>query len=91
MNSIEKTDEEKLYGEKTSSTSSSSTATTQPKLKECPPTPSVDSSEAKDDGDDADFLARDKLKKSKLSSKGGLHSPVGSAHSFDLQVWHFKI
>lgn len=62
-----------------------------PQLKEHPP--SVDSS----DGDDNTVEMRSQPRKersesgqmsyhSKYGSKGALHSPIGSMHSFDLQV-----
>lgn len=59
-----------------------------PIVKESPP--SVEASSDEDDDEEeeaADNSSQSlQLSKSKFTSKGALHSPVGSAHSFDLQV-----
>lgn len=83
--SIEKTEETPMFPKKLPEP---------PKLKEHPP--SVDSSDGDDDVDNL-IPTRSKAKErsasgqlsqhSKFGSKGALHSPVGSMHSFDLQVF----
>lgn len=57
-----------------------------PELKEHPP--SVDSSDDEDEPQDNDnqCIGLGKLSNSTFGSKGALHSPIGSTHSFDMQV-----
>lgn len=61
-----------------------------PQLKEYPP--SIDSSEGEDEIDVLTTRRNERSasgqlsQHSKYSSKHGLHSPIGSTHSFDLQV-----
>lgn len=81
--SIEKTEETPMFPKKLQEP---------PQLKEQPP--SIDSSEGEDD---IEITTISKTRKERLSSgqlsqhskygsKHGLHSPIGSTHSFDLQV-----
>lgn len=61
-----------------------------PKVTQEPPSSEASSEdEAADEIDDNSLRSRSQsiqMAKSKYGSKGALHSPVGSAHSFDLQV-----
>lgn len=90
--SIEKTEETPMFPKKLPEP---------PQLKEHPP--SVDSSDGEDD--DATVPSKNRNERSasgqlsqysKYGSKSALYSPVGSMHSFDLQVsdiqfqWHLK-
>lgn len=86
MSSIEKTDDTPMFPKKLPP----------PLLKQQPP--SADSSDADDSHDEfADNSMRtersemNQLSKSKYGSKGALHSPIGSTHSFDLQVRFFNV
>lgn len=80
MSSIEKTDDTPMFPKKLPP----------PLLKQEPP--SAESSDADDDDEFVDNSVRtdrsetNQLAKSKHGSKGALHSPIGSTHSFDLQV-----
>lgn len=82
MSSIEKTEETPMFPKKMHP----------PVLKEHPP--SVDSSEGEESNDEFGDISikgdrSESLQlasSSKYGSKGALHSPIGSAHSFDLQV-----
>lgn len=81
MSSIEKTDDTPMFPKKLPP----------PLLKQQPP--SAESSDADDSHDEfADNSTRtdrseiNQLSKSKYGSRGALHSPIGSTHSFDLQV-----
>ncbi|XP_055846673.1 protein retinal degeneration B isoform X2 [Episyrphus balteatus] len=58
-----------------------------PIVKESPPSAEASSEEDEDEEEEAAENSSHSLQlsKSKYSSKGALHSPVGSAHSFDLQ------
>ncbi|XP_037938735.1 protein retinal degeneration B isoform X2 [Teleopsis dalmanni] len=59
--------------------------------------PSAEASSEEEDENDVDTaMARSRsqsiqMSKSKFGSKGALHSPVGSAHSFDLQVANWRM
>ncbi|XP_055915003.1 protein retinal degeneration B isoform X4 [Eupeodes corollae] len=68
-------------------TKSNKKALPPPIVKESPPSVEASSEEDEDEeeepGDNSSHSLQ--LSKSKYSSKGALHSPVGSAHSFDLQ------
>lgn len=81
MSSIEKTDDTPMFPKKLPP----------PLLKQQPP--SAESSDADDSHDEftdnsvrTDRTEMHQLSKSKFGSKGALHSPIGSTHSFDLQV-----
>lgn len=80
MSSIEKTDDTPMFPKKLPP----------PLLKQQPP--SAESSEEDSHDEFADNSVRNdrsetnQLAKSKFGSKGGLHSPIGSTHSFDIQV-----
>lgn len=80
MSSIEKTDETPMFPKKLPP----------PLLKQQPP--SAESSDADDDEFVDNSLRTDRSDSNQLSrtarhgSKGALHSPIGSTHSFDLQV-----
>lgn len=64
-----------------------------PIVKESPP--SVEASSDEDDDEEEEVADNSsqslQLSKSKYNSKGALHSPVGSAHSFDLQVANWRM
>lgn len=84
--SIEKTEETPMFPKKLPP----------PQLKEHPP--SVDSSEGEDEAIEVRPNPRKERSESgqmsyhsKFGSKGALHSPIGSMHSFDLQVCMFFI
>lgn len=81
--SIEKTEETPMFPKKLPP----------PQLKEHPP--SIDSSDGEDGDDNASVRQIPRKERSesgqmsyhsKFGSKGALHSPIGSMHSFDLQV-----
>lgn len=77
MSSIEKTEETPMFTKKPRP----------PTLKEHPP--SVDSSDGEDSHEEQNSIRcadGGQLSSSKYGSKGALHSPIGSTHSFDLQV-----
>lgn len=82
MSSIEKTEETPMFSKKMHP----------PVLKEHPP--SVDSSDGEESNDEfGDISVKGDRSESlqlasssKFGSKGALHSPIGSTHSFDLQV-----
>lgn len=82
--SIEKTEETPMFPKKLPEP---------PQLKEHPP--SIDSSEGEDDENIITHRSNAQKERSasgqlshhsKYGSKGALHSPIGSTHSFDLQV-----
>ncbi|XP_055915002.1 protein retinal degeneration B isoform X3 [Eupeodes corollae] len=74
-------------------TKSNKKALPPPIVKESPPSVEASSEEDEDEeeepGDNSSHSLQ--LSKSKYSSKGALHSPVGSAHSFDLQVANWRM
>lgn len=94
MSSIEKTEETPMFPKKMHP----------PELKEHPPSVE-DSTDEDDEDDDEDNEAQSKQRVSrcasepprqtavgkKFGSKSALHSPIGSTHSFDLQVKPFKV
>lgn len=86
MSSIEKTEETPMFPKKMHP----------PVLKEHPP--SIGSSDGEDSNDEFGDITNkgdrseslQLASSSKFGSKGALHSPIGSTHSFDLQVFnHF--
>ncbi|KAJ6636313.1 Protein retinal degeneration B, partial [Pseudolycoriella hygida] len=84
MSSIEKTDETPMFPKKLPP----------PLVNEQPA--SAESSDAEDSHhelEDNSLQAdpSDQLSKSKLGSKGALHSPMGSTHNFDLQVANWRM
>ena len=91
MSSIEKTEETPMFSKKIHP----------PELKEHPP--SAESSDGEDESQEEfnDLSMRadrseggaciGQLSSSKFGSKGALHSPIGSTHSFDLQVYIFLV
>lgn len=80
MSSIEKTDDTPMFPKKLPP----------PLLKQQPPSAESSDEDSHDEFADnslrTDRSEMNQLSKSRYGSKGALHSPIGSTHSFDLQV-----